>query len=312
MLKAVNIRKGMGGKMKVEGFIDEYLKKFQNGKDERNYEGSSVLVSVKQMYDALGDEKYFSFISEYLKSFVVEDGTIENKYADSFDASSVNCSKLLFFMYDKTGEEKYHNAIEAVMKLLRENPVMLSPDKISMEELYMVQPFYMEYETRYDKKAKYSDIIKQFERADNLLGAENKNIEQTCLYLISLIDALSAMSFEIYEKYRKLQDMFKLSLAGLLKCYDKENGTYCGENAGDAGNAMIADAMVADAMIAYAIIKACRMGIILKEKYAADGMEIVESLMKNKLTDIFNDTRAVGPFLSAYGQYLQLKEEMEA
>ena len=288
--------------MKAAGFIDEYLKKFQDGTVEKNFEDSSVLVSIKQMYDALGDEKYFSFIEGYLKRFVMEDGTIEKGYADRFDSDSVNCSKLLFFMYDKTGEEKYHKAIEAVMDWLREHPEKLSPNQISMEELYMTQPFYMEYETRYEKKAKYNDIIKQFEKADDCLRDENEDASRIGLYLISLIDALSGMSFEIYERYREMQDMFKATLKTLLKNYDKENGTYYGKNAGNAENAMIA----------YAIIKACRMGIILKEKYEPIGVEIVESLMEDKLDDILGDARAVGPFISAYGQYLQLKKEMEA
>ena len=288
--------------MKALELIDEYLKKFQNGTVERNYEDSSVLVSVKQMYDAFGDEKYFSLIEGYLKDFVMDDGTIANGYADKFDASSVNCGKLLFFMHDKTGEEKYRKAIEAVMDWLREHPENLSPNQISMEELYMVQPFYMEYETRYDKKAKYSDIIKQFEKADNLFKSGVDNIDQIGLYLISMIDALSGMSFEIYEKYRKIQDMFKAALTNLLKNYDKENGSYYGKMAGNAENVMIA----------YAIIKACRMGIILKEKYAPVGMEIVENLMENKLNDILGDARAMGPFISAYGQYIQLEKEMDS
>ena len=288
--------------MKALELIDGYLKKFQNGTVERNYEDSSVLVSVKQMHDAFGDEKYFSLIEGYLKNFVMDDGTIANGYADKFDVSSVNRGKLLFFMYDKTGEEKYRKAIEAVMDWLREHPENLSPSQISMEELYMVQPFYMEYETRYDKKAKYSDIIKQFEKADNMFRSGVDNIDQIGLYLISMIDALSGMSFEIYEKYRIIQDMFKAALTDLLKNYDKENCSYYGKMAGNAENAMIA----------YAIIKACRMGIILKEKYAFVGMEIVENLMENKLNDIFSDTSAVGPFISAYGQYMQLKKEMDS
>lgn len=288
--------------MKAVGFIDEYLKKFKDGTVERNYADSSILVSVKQMYDALGDEKYFSIIDECLKHFVMEDGSIEKEYADKFDSDSVNCCKLLFFMYDKTGEEKYRKAIENVMDWLREHSEKLSPEQVSMEELYMVQPFYMEYETRYDKKAKYSDIIKQFENADNQIKSGENDIDQIGLYFVSLIDALSGMSFEIYEKYRKIQDMFKAALTTLIKSCDKENGTYYGKSAGNTENAMIA----------YAIIKACRMGIILKEKYAPVGMEMVESLLENKLDAIFNDARAVGPFISAYGQYMQLKKEIEA
>lgn len=294
-----NKKKGIGGKMKAEGFIDEYLEKFQNGADSRNYEDGCMLIAIKQMYDALGDEKYFSVIDEYLKHFVMENGCIEKGDADKFDVDCVGRGRLLFFMYDKTGEEKYRNAIEAVMDWLREHPEKLSPAQVSLEDLYMVQPFYMEYETRYDKKAKYSDIIGQFEKAQNYLNDKDGTVDCIGLYLMALIDALDGMSFEIYEKYRKLQDMFKLALTDLLKRHNNESGFICEENAGNA-------------MIAYAIIKACRMGILLKEKYAPVGMGIVEKLMENNLPEIFDDARARGVFVLAYGQYLQLKAEMEA
>lgn len=291
--------------MKAEEFIDGYLEKFKKDTADdiswQNYENSSILISVKQMYDALGDEKYFTLISESMQRLITKNGELEKEYAGKFDINAAGCGKLMFFMYDKTGDEKYRNAIECIMNLLRGDEDKLSPGDITMEELYMIEPFYMEYETRYDKKAKYSDIIKQFENADSRLDKENKNIDQIGLYLTALIDALSGMSFEIYEKYRALQDLFRRTLANLLKNSDNGTISYSMESAGNVGNAMIA----------YAVIKACRMGIILKEKYAPAGMEIVQKLIEDekRLEDIFNDKRAIAPFISAYGQYAQLKSE---
>ena len=272
---------------RLTGFRDE----FRDRTDQRKGEDGDQLLGMKQMYDALGDEQYLSIIREYLKDLVEEDGKLRS---DDFNAADVNCSKLLFFLYDKTGDEKYRTAIEAVMERLRENPKLLSSDPISVEALYMVQPFYMEYETRYDKKAKYSDIIGQFERADSILNAEAAGGMQRGMYLTALIDTLSGMSFEIYEKYRKLQDAFKRVHREKAICYR--------DDAGDAENLRIA----------YAVMKASRMGVLQKEKYASDGMEIVENLVENRLTDILEDPCAAGPFLCAYGQYLQLRRELTA
>lgn len=272
---------------RLAGFRDE----FRGRIGQRRVEDGAVLLGMKQMYDALGDEQYFSVIREYVNDFAEEGGKLRS---NDINAADVNCGKLLFFLYDKTGDEKYRTAIEAVMERLREEPKLLSPDPVSVEALYTVQPFYMEYETRYDKKAKYSDIIRQFERAENLLKTGGAAGRQSGLYLTALIDALSGMSFEIYEKYRNLQDAFKRVL--------RETGVCYREDAGDAENAGIA----------YVVMKAGRMGVLLKEKYAAAGMEIVKSLAENRLADILADSHAAGPFLCAYGQYLQLRREFTA
>ena len=102
------------------------------------------------------------------------------------------------------------------------------------------------------------------------------------------------------------------------------------------------------AMVAYTVLKACRMGILLKEKYADLGFGMVESILSHKLlkeedglhlTDICHqaglgpddrrdrdgsvkyylsekivsdDSKGVGPMMMAYAQYLLLKKEMEA
>lgn len=284
--------------MKPEQAVLECLTRFRDefkGRaDQRRAEDGSVLLGMRQMYDALGDEQYVSVIREYLQDFVEECRKSRSGFEDDLNIGDVNCCKLLFFLYDMTGDEKYRTAIEAVMEKLREDPRLLSPDPVSVEALYMVQPFYMEYETRYDKKAKYSDIIRQFERPEILSDTGDVVGRQRGLYLTALIDTLSGMSFEIYEKYRELQDEFKRAL--------RENDICCRDGAGDAENLRIA----------YAVMKAGRMGVLLKEKYAFGAMEIVENLAENRLTDILNDARAVGPFLCAYGQYLQLRREFTA
>ena len=366
--------------MKAENYIREYLTEYQNYKDYWNYEDGCVLIGAKQLYEATGEEGYFTFIETYLKHFVMDDGTIAHYQTDKFNIDSINSGKILFFMYDKTGEEKYRKAIEFVMDQLRNHPrckcgnffhKQLYPDQIWLDGLYMAQPFYMEYETKFDKKEQYNDIINQFENVQKYLYDKDKGLcyhacdeakvqfwsdkETGCSanfwlrsmgwYLMALVDTMDVMSIEIYEQYRKLQDIFKLMLKGILHYQDEETGLFYQviDRSDVEGNYLETSG---SAMIGYAIMKACRMGILLKEKYEPIGTGIFESLIENKLQEenssmhlkgicemaglgpenrperdgsvsyylsekiVDDDPKGVGPFMMAYAQYLQLKKEI--
>ena len=366
--------------MKAENYIREYLTEYQNYKDYWNYEDGCVLIGAKQLYEATGEEGYFTFIETYLKHFVMDDGTIAHYQTDKFNIDSINSGKILFFMYDKTGEEKYRKAIEFVMDQLRNHPrckcgnffhKQIYPDQIWLDGLYMAQPFYMEYETKFDKKEQYNDIINQFENVQKYLYDKDKGLcyhacdeakvqfwsdkETGCSanfwlrsmgwYLMALVDTMDVMSIEIYEQYRKLQDIFKLMLKGILHYQDEETGLFYQviDRSDVEGNYLETSG---SAMIGYAIMKACRMGILLKEKYEPIGTGIFENLIENKLQEenssmhlkgicemaglgpenrperdgsvsyylsekiVDDDPKGVGPFMMAYAQYLQLKKEI--
>lgn len=367
--------------MNIEKYIDEYLRGYRNYKNYWNYEDGTVLLGAKQLYEATGDGKYFAFIENYLKNFITEDGTIEHYEMTQYNIDSINCGKILFFMFEKTGEEKYRKAIEIMMDQLRSQPRCVCgsffhkgiyPNQIWLDGLYMALPFYMEYETKYEKKEKYNDIINQFSNAQKLLYNKERGLyyhaydemkeqfwadrKTGCSpnfwlrsmgwYLMAIVDTMDNMSFEIFEQYKKLEGIFKQALSGILKYQDEESKLfYQIVDRGDTvGNYLETSG---SAMIAYSIMKACRMGILLKEKYVCRGIEILESLLNNKLTEadgeihltgicqmaglgpetkpdrdgsveyylsekvVNDDPKGVGPLMMAYGQYLQLKKEME-
>lgn len=364
-----------------EQYLDGYLKDYQNYKTYWNYEDGCVLLGAQYLYEATGDEKYFSFILNYVKDLIAEDGTIINYQVDKFSIDSINAGKILFFLYDKTGEEKYHRAIEFIMEQLKKHPRCACgnffhkqqyPDQIWLDGLYMAQPFYMAYETRYDRKEKYNDIIEQFENVKKYLYDEEKGLcyhaydasgkafwadkKTGCSanfwlrsigwYLMSFVDVMDNMSIEIYEQYRKLQDMFKLMLKGILTYQEPETGMFyqVPDQSKVPGNYLETSG---SAMVAYSILKACRMGILLKEKYAERGFYMVESILSEKLEQkedgmhlsgichmaglgpeerkdrdgsieyylsekiVSDDPKGVGPMMMAYAQYLMLKKEME-
>ena len=104
-------------------------------------------------------------------------------------------------------------------------------------------------------------------------------------YLMALIDVIGTMSEEIYEHYRTLGDLFKELVKGILPCKDAEPG-----------------------MFGYAICKACRIGVLNREKYAAEGIKLVE-LCYRQMDDESNNEN-MGICMMAYAQTQMLKERI--
>ena len=77
----------------------------------------------------------------------------------------------MFELYDLTGKEKYRKAIDLVYSQIQKMPRTkegnfwhknIYPNQVWLDGLYMCQPFYMEYETRFHDKKNYDDIFSQF------------------------------------------------------------------------------------------------------------------------------------------------------
>lgn len=279
--------------MEAERYMNECFNFCCEQPKEWNYKTGVMLLGAEQMYEATGEEKYFSLMESYLDALITQDGVIKNYPKENERIESINCGRILYFMDDKTKDEKYRKAIDFVMDKLRECSrcecgnffyQTEEPGEAWLNALYMTQPFYMEYETKYNKKEKYNDIINQFENVQDFLynkkgdlNVSGFQVRSVGRYLAALIDAMDNMSFEIYEQYRKLQDAFKLALKGMMPCQD--------------------------VLISYCILKACRMGILLKEKYADSAIKMIE----NPEGDFTGDAEEAGIFMMAYSQYLQLK-----
>lgn len=355
-------------------YIDLYFKNYTNYQTYWNYEDGCVLMGAKQLYDATGEEKYINYILDYLKPFIEENGIINNYEIGKFNIDGFNCGKILFAAYEKTGEERYKLAIQFLMENLLKQPrtnegnfwhKAIYPSQVWLDGLYMAQPFYAEYETKFNNKENYNDIVSQFKNVRKnmfdstkqlyyhgydeakIQGWADKNtglssnfwLRSMGWYLMALIDTIDAMSDEIYESYRALCDIFKEAVKGIMQYQDSESKLFYQviDRADADGNYTESSGT---AMVAYAVMKGTRLGILNSEKYKDAGIEIINSLIKqklqnNKLTDICkvaglgpdtspwrdgsvnyylsepkteDDAKGAGPFIMAYAQKLMLEK----
>lgn len=318
------IKKGMDTIMiidKVPKYIERYLEQYENYKEHWNYEDGCILIGCEQLYKATSDEYYKEFIIDYMKEYIHKDGTIENYTKEEYNIDSINAGKVLFFLYEETGDEKYRLAIDTLMDQLTTHPRTscgnfwhknIYPNQIWLDGLYMAQPYYMAYETKFNQKQGYNDIVKQFENVRKYMYNKEKGLyyhaydeakiqhwanKETGLsanfwlrsmgwYLMALIDTIDEMSIEIFEHYKSLEALFKEAVKGILQYQDKDESKlfYQVIDRADIDNNYLETS--GTAMIAYSILKGCSMGILSREKYQPLGEEILLKLTEHKLKEI--------------------------
>lgn len=145
----------------------------------------------------------------------------------------------------ENGEAEVLDRIKILMAELKDN--------LDREEDEMALVFYTKYETRIGGKEHYQDVMNRYRIAD--ARAEKNN----AYFMTAVIEGLDSIDQAVYEYYDGLKRLFKSSLAKVLE--DEEMD--------------IND----KALAAYAILKACRLKVILAEKYEKIGMTWCEEVM---------------------------------
>ena len=60
----------MGNIEKTRQFMEQYLKNYRNYKEYWNYEDGCVLKAARDFFETTGEEKYITFILNYLKGYM--------------------------------------------------------------------------------------------------------------------------------------------------------------------------------------------------------------------------------------------------
>ncbi len=303
--------------MSVSSYIDSYLSGYKNYKEYWNYEDGCVLMGAKQLFLATGYRKYLDFITDYLYKLIDENGVITNYETGKHNIDGFNPGKVLFIAYEETGDERFKKALDFLMYQLGEQPrtnegnffhKSIYPYQVWLDGLYMAQPLYMEYETKYGGKGNYSDILKQFRNVRRIMRDPEKELsyhgydeareqpwadKETGLspnfwlrsmgwYLMALIDVIDSCSKEMYEYYDEFCEQFRETLFGILKYRDEKTGLFLQVIDHPEAEGNYAETS-GSAMVAYAVMKASRLEVISREKYEALGKDIFDCLVREKL-----------------------------
>jgi len=287
-------------------------------KPKWNYVDGCMLKSIMDLYYATNDMKYFDFVKNFVDYYVDADGTILGYNEEDYNCDNVNEGKVLFDLYKKTKNEKYKKAITNIYKQLEKQPrtkegnfwhKQIYENQIWLDGLYMVMPFYMEYEIEFNNSRYYNDIIKQFTNVYDIMRDKNSGLyfhgydsekkmfwadNKTGLspnfwsrsmgwFAMALVDTLEKTDkmflyeYELLQKYlRELID----SLLVLIKSSDTKMFYQVPNLPSEEGNYLETSGSCA---IAYTILKAVRLKF-LPDYYYEYGLEIFNAIVESKLS----------------------------
>ena len=282
-----------------------------------NYIDGCMLNALLEMAQITGDGRFSAFVEGFIDSFVSEDGTIRTFQPEKQTLDDINEGRVLFPLYRMTGKEKYRRAIQVMKKALDDQPrtaegsfwhKKIYPHQVWLDGLYMVMPFYMEYETKFNNKKHYDDIFNQFENVVKHLRDEKSGLyfhaydasktafwcdKETGLcqnfwlralgwYSMALLDTLDKCDVTVAgEQYDKLKDVFVDYIDSLL-VYQDESGMWyqLPSRAGEPGNYLETSGT---AIFAYSLLKAVRLGL-LPESYGEPAVKAFQAIMDKYLT----------------------------
>ncbi|HEX6369446.1 MAG TPA: glycoside hydrolase family 88 protein [Longimicrobium sp.] len=136
-----------------------------------DYTQGVVLGAIERVALATGDRAMLDYVGRNMERWITPTGDITGYRLDEYNIDEVSQGRLLFGMYERTGEERYKLAADMLRQQLRQHPrtpeggfwhKQIYPQQMWLDGLYMGQPFFAEYAATFDEPAAFDDIAKQF------------------------------------------------------------------------------------------------------------------------------------------------------
>jgi len=278
-----------------------------------------MIKAVLDIYYATGDKKYFDFAKNYIDFYLDADGGILGYQVEEYNCDNINMGKVLFDLYRANLDDKYKKAADLLYSQLATHPRIstgnfwhkkIYPNQVWLDGLYMVQPFYLEYEKLFNNRKQFDDALNQFEHVYEIMRDPSTGLlyhgydesremfwanKATGLslnfwtrsigwYAMALVDSIEKLE---NDESKCLQVHLKHVLDALLKVADPATKMfYQVTNAATReGNYLETSGTCA---IAYALMKGARLGC-LPDGYFEYGREIFDAVVAHKLV-ISDDT----------------------
>ena len=150
-----------------------------------HYEHGLLVMAILKAGEVTGEARYMRFVSDWIDHFVQTDGDIRTYRINEYNLDQINAGKLLFGAFKRTGDERYHKALDLLREQLRTQPRTQSngfwhkkfyPYQMWLDGIYMAEPFLAEYAHLFDEPETFKDVAHQI-----LLIEEHTRDEKTGL-----------------------------------------------------------------------------------------------------------------------------------
>jgi len=260
-----------------------------------SYSHCVTLTGFEALWKKSGEDKYFQYIKGYADTCIHDDGTVINYDPRNYSMDRVSGGKLLFELFNETGQENYRIALLTFRNQMRTQPrtpeggfwhKLRYPWQMWLDGLYMGPPFLAEYAAKFHEPAIFDDVAHQLllvesktrdpksglmyhgwdekrqqSWADPITGL-SKNFWGRAMgwYAMAVVDILDFLPKD-HPKREEIITRFRRMVDALIQVQDEKTGLwYQVLDQGDRkGNYLEA---TASSMFAYSILKAVRKGYL--------------------------------------------------
>ncbi|MCM1507072.1 MAG: glycoside hydrolase family 88 protein [Ruminococcus flavefaciens] len=143
-----------------------------------NYIDNCMIKAVTMLYELAGKKCLLDYAVRFMDSYVGEDGSIPTMNISDFNLDNINGGKNLIYLFRKTGDERYKNALAKIYSQLEKQPRLANgnfwhkgiyPYQIWLDGVYMALPFMAEYAVLAGDTGIYDDIYSQLENIRRLM-----------------------------------------------------------------------------------------------------------------------------------------------
>jgi unsaturated rhamnogalacturonyl hydrolase len=150
--------------------VDSTLQRYTLNDFRWHYEHGLQVRAIQKAGEATDEERYLNFVADWIDHFVQPDGTIRTYRLDEYNIDQINAGKLLYGVYERTGDERYRRAIEHLRNQMRTHPrnhmngfwhKQIYPYQMWLDGIYMAGPFLSEYALRFNEPETFDDVVHQ-------------------------------------------------------------------------------------------------------------------------------------------------------
>jgi unsaturated rhamnogalacturonyl hydrolase len=300
----------------MKRFPSLWMVDFQKEKRWNYTQGLEGLAFLR-LSEATGSKIYYEYAKGFADSLIDSQGRILKYKMSNFNIDQVNPGRMIFILYDKTNDPRYKNVIDTLRQQLRLQPrtpeggfwhKKVYPNQMWLDGLYMGEPFYAEYASRFNEPGDFTDIVNQFHLAathtfdpatglfrhawdsskempwaDKVTGQSPHAWGRAMgWFAMAYVDALDYIP-ETKPGRIEMIKTFNTLIEGIVKIQDQTTGGWYQvlDRSGAQGNYIETSCT---SMFTYAILKGVRKGY-LDKKYLVNAQLAYQGLIKNFITE---------------------------
>jgi len=274
-------------------------------------------LSFFKLWEATGKQKYLDYVYQWGDSIISSNGSIHLYRMEDYNLDFINAGKVLFKLYNKTGESRFRQALDTLILQFEGHPRTSDggfwhkkryENQMWLDGLYMSSPFMAQYGATFNQPRWTEEVIHQIttiakhtydsksglfyhawdekhsQKWANLKTGQSPNFWGRSIgwYAMSLVDALDYIPENNARRVEVLK-IVKLMADGMARYQDSKTGLWYqvvdqGNRKGNYQEASVSSMMM------YFYAKACNKGYLVKsyKKIATKAYNgIVKNLIKN-------------------------------